>query len=162
TSIHGFSQRMLLEFSFETHYSPKSKLLKDVNKILQHVANDFWRNEITSLPISLLGLFDLEKFKNSNLEALKNTLAGKIYYPHIALNTSITKEDALEQLDKIEQLQKEIFESIDTKIILDRDGIEAELLKIQNNRKWFQIPITTTSIIHDFTALIKKNIKTIL
>lgn len=53
-TIHGFCQRILIHFAFETGYLFEAKLLQDDQPMVQEMADDFWRRYIAPAPHELV------------------------------------------------------------------------------------------------------------
>jgi exodeoxyribonuclease V beta subunit len=53
-TIHGFCQRVLTEFAFESGQTFQTALVPDQAKRLQQIADDFWRREMDHLPAQFL------------------------------------------------------------------------------------------------------------
>lgn len=60
-TIHGFCQRMLREYAFESSSMFGTELLKEDKKILEEVINDFWRQEVYPLNEVQSNYFDLKR-----------------------------------------------------------------------------------------------------
>ncbi len=54
-TIHGFCQRILNHFAFETGYLFEAHLLQDDQPLIQEMADDFWRRYIATAPEELAG-----------------------------------------------------------------------------------------------------------
>ena len=54
-TIHGFCQRILNHFAFETGYLFEAQLLQDDQPLIQEMADDFWRRHIATAPEELAG-----------------------------------------------------------------------------------------------------------
>ena len=61
-TIHGFCQRLLQQFAFETGHLFQSELLQDRDHLVQEMVEDFWRRYITSAPYEL-ARYALKKLK---------------------------------------------------------------------------------------------------
>ncbi len=61
-TIHGFCQRVLQQFAFETGHLFRSELVQDAQPFLQEVVDDFWRRHISRAPGELAG-YALAKLK---------------------------------------------------------------------------------------------------
>lgn len=73
-TIHGFCQRMLNEFAFESGQNFQTELQADVSYLIERVTNEFWRNEITTLDKDLFESKDLKKVRAYFKEILKQGL----------------------------------------------------------------------------------------
>ncbi|RYY99420.1 MAG: hypothetical protein EOO11_05020 [Chitinophagaceae bacterium] len=76
-TIHGFCQRALSEFAFETGQIFGSEPLLDISGILEDAVNVFWRREITTLPEGALRHIRAHISRSLLLEMVKAHLEGK-------------------------------------------------------------------------------------
>jgi exodeoxyribonuclease V beta subunit len=53
-TIHGFCQRVLHHFAFETGHLFQAELAPDVQSLVQEAADDFWRRHISRAPVELV------------------------------------------------------------------------------------------------------------
>ncbi len=61
-TIHGFCQRLLQQFAFETGHLFQSELLQDRDHLVQEMVADFWRRYISNAPYEL-ARYALKKLK---------------------------------------------------------------------------------------------------
>lgn len=61
-TIHGFCQRVLQQFAFETGHRFQSELVQDVSLMTREIADDFWRRNVSKAPDEL-AVFVLDKLK---------------------------------------------------------------------------------------------------
>jgi len=61
-TIHGFCQRLLQQFAFETGYLFQFELLQDSDHLVQEMVADFWRRYITNAPYEF-ARYALKKLK---------------------------------------------------------------------------------------------------
>jgi len=52
-TIHGFCQRLLAEFSYETNNFEQREIITDEGEIISRITADFWRHEIKNLDLPL-------------------------------------------------------------------------------------------------------------
>jgi len=76
-TIHGFCQRVLSEFAFETGQVFGSEPLQDMAQVLADAVNAFWRREITTLPREVLALIRSRISREALQETVKAHLEGK-------------------------------------------------------------------------------------
>jgi exodeoxyribonuclease V beta subunit len=62
-TIHGFCQRILSEFAFETKQNFKAELINDVSNLIQLTSNEFWRKELSILPEDIFSSKELLNIK---------------------------------------------------------------------------------------------------
>ncbi len=75
-TIHGFCQRMLNEFAFESGQNFQVELQADVSYLIDRVTNEFWRNEISTIEPGIFEFKDLEKTRSFFKEILNQGLNG--------------------------------------------------------------------------------------
>lgn len=80
-TIHSFCQLTLSEFAFETRQLFGAETLQDTQSLLADEVNQFWRQEVTTLPVPLLESLLAAGFSRSSLSAaVKEHLDGKRYF----------------------------------------------------------------------------------
>lgn len=91
-TIHGFCQRLLQHYAFETGQLFQSELLQDRHALVQEFVEDFWRRHISNAPYELAH-FALHQLKGPD------QLAKVIYYcayPHVKVLAESDKPDLSE------------------------------------------------------------------
>lgn len=78
-TIHGFCQQTLLEFAFESNQMFGAELISDQSDIITKELNTFWRSKITTLPIEILSLLDLNKLRIEIQQVVTNLLSGRTF-----------------------------------------------------------------------------------
>ncbi len=82
-TIHGFCQQTLTEFAFETNQLFGSETLNDIASLIDREVNKFWRENITTLHINLLGQLIEHGLKRSDIvSVLKDHISGKKYFEY--------------------------------------------------------------------------------
>lgn len=123
-TMHGFCQRTLSEFAFETGQVFGAETLSSdaIDVLITDFLNDFWRKQITTMDISLLKYIVKQNF---NQKALKDvvdaSLSGKKLLPlaDLPLNFLSFKNQAellasfIELETKIQEKEQEIFNLIE-------------------------------------------------
>jgi exodeoxyribonuclease V beta subunit len=72
-TIHGFCQRVLHHFAFETGHLFQAELVQDIQPLIQETADDFWRRTINRAPYELIR-FIVDRAKGpETLAALSHT-----------------------------------------------------------------------------------------
>lgn len=99
STIHGFAGQMLSEFAFESRLSFGVELQNDISEIITHFVNEFYRKEISILPVSILKIIHPLNLKEEIKLLLQKLLSGKKYYPFEVVEIRDTKvsQEALEQ-----------------------------------------------------------------
>jgi len=101
-TIHGFCQRTLGEFAFETGQIFEANLITDESKIINREVNKFWRTNIVNRPkeeIKFLVAAGLSK--DSLMDIIKQAMNGKEYFVDI--------EVSFDKLLKSEQAYKDVL-----------------------------------------------------
>ena len=123
-TMHGFCQRTLSEFAFETGQVFGAETLSSdaIDVLITDCLNDFWRKQITTMDISLLKYIIKQNF---NQKALKDvvdaSLSGKKLLPlaDLPLDFLSVKNQAeilasfIELETKIQEKEQEIFKVIE-------------------------------------------------
>ncbi len=81
-TIHGFCQRLLQHFAFETGHIFHSELVQDQETLIQEVADDFWRRHIARAPYELVH-YALETLKGP--EQLAMVLLNYCRFPYVTM-----------------------------------------------------------------------------
>lgn len=77
-TIHGFCQQTLTEFAFETNQLFGSETLNDIASLVESEVNKFWRENITTLHINLLGQLIEHGLKRADIvSVIKDHISGK-------------------------------------------------------------------------------------
>ena len=84
-TIHGFCQRILHEYAFETGSSFDAKVVPDQSRILREIAQDFWRMNVCPAPVEFIA-YAWEELKGPSrfLELL-----AKIKSPDVAITPAL-------------------------------------------------------------------------
>lgn len=99
-TIHGFCQKTLNEFAFETGQLFGTEILSSQIQLIEDVVNEFWRTQITTLDPKLLKILISHGFSREKLIGLtKDYLSGKIFCANSNEN---------HHLEFIEEKKKEI------------------------------------------------------
>ncbi|SEA16259.1 DNA helicase/exodeoxyribonuclease V, beta subunit [Arachidicoccus rhizosphaerae] len=76
-TIHSFCQQILREFAFETRQSFSVELIADLSDVFRQQINQFWRSQITVMPVDMLSYFG-KKLSRKNLgEVVNDFFNGK-------------------------------------------------------------------------------------
>jgi exodeoxyribonuclease V beta subunit len=81
-TIHGFCQRILSEFAFETKQNFKAELINDVSNLIQLTSNEFWRKELSILPEDIFSSKELLNIKEEVEKLLAKGL-GNVFFKDI-------------------------------------------------------------------------------
>jgi exodeoxyribonuclease V beta subunit len=105
-TIHGFCQRMLREYAFESSAMFEVELLQDDKKILEEVINDFWRQEIYPLNEVQMSYFNL---KREDLMHLGNQLMQSPDLEFVDVMEEWTWQSVLEKHEVLKVKCKEVL-----------------------------------------------------
>ena len=88
-TIHGFCQRLLQHYAFETGHLFQSELVQDNQPLVQEMVQDFWRRHISNAPYELAH-FCLHQLKGP--DQLTKVL-DHCAYPHVRVLPAADKPD---------------------------------------------------------------------
>ena len=122
-TIHGFCQKSLLEYAFETGQLFSAQTLEpdEYDTIVTDAFNDIWRNEITTIPVDLLSpLLSSGLSYNNMLSKVSQALSGHSIYcreaiPDAFLTSSYFDKERTErdrQQNEMDLIDKELVEYI--------------------------------------------------
>ncbi len=122
-TIHSFCQLTLTEFAFETNQLFGAETMQDTTVILQDEVNRFWRENITTIPASLLKYLVAAKppLTRENIkQVVQEHLNGKQYFNYQKnKDYSYCEEDHQKILNELreidieeEKLRKELYDYI--------------------------------------------------
>lgn len=125
-TIHGFSQRVLGDFAFESGLRFELELIGDDQELLQSVTDDFWRREVTTADKNFINyLLGKKESPESLLQSIRS-LIGKPYLELIAVpevNVEKCSQQVQKQFDHLkllwQQEQKQIIETLQNKGLLN-------------------------------------------
>lgn len=139
-TIHSFCQQTLQEFAIETKQLFGAELRADLQDITEKYYNEFWRQNITTLPQALLAEIDIAKLRSKSLEILKQHFNGVHYatrnqYPSIQASYELLKNyDEWKQ--SLKQNKEALLKTINEAINTNKDTIVEKLKasKIKNEK----------------------------
>jgi exodeoxyribonuclease V beta subunit len=116
-TIHSFCQQTLTEFAFETNQLFGSETLKDIVTLIESEVNKFWRENITTLNVNLLGqLIEHGLCRADIVSVIREHISGKKYFEYDENESySICDEDQVSFSNTINELaekDKEIKECV--------------------------------------------------
>lgn len=83
-TIHGFCQRMLQEYAFESRVDFEAELVGDETELVRNAVRDFWARETYEAPaLAVAWLQGAGKLKLDAMEALGKALAGAPELPRL-------------------------------------------------------------------------------
>jgi len=104
-TIHSFCQKTLTEFAFETHQLFGSELLDNQLQLIEKAINEYWRKEITQLPIENLELLQSAGLSKDVLkEVAQKGLSGRKFIYEEKLDLKLYFDRAIKKNKKVEQL----------------------------------------------------------
>lgn len=82
-TIHSFCQQTLTEFAFETNQLFGSETLRDVAPLIEDEVNKFWRENVTTLHVNLLGQLIEHGFCRADIASvIREHISGKKYFEY--------------------------------------------------------------------------------
>ncbi|HEX8357222.1 MAG TPA: UvrD-helicase domain-containing protein, partial [Segetibacter sp.] len=129
-TIHSFCQQTLTEFAFETNQLFGSETLKDTVALIESEVNKFWRENITTMNVNLLGQLVEHGLSRADITAvIREHLAGKKYFEYDENESySICDEDQVTFSKSIKELaekDREIKECVYNEIVKNSDELKA-------------------------------------
>ncbi len=103
-TIHGFSQQMLNEFSFETGQAFQLELQSNVDDFIERVINKFWRKEVSLLPENVFEISDFEKIRKYLKTVFQKALGGQTFIGNAEIEDNL---NAIEYANTVLQLKEE-------------------------------------------------------
>ena len=104
-TIHSFCQKTLSEFAFETQQLFTNDVLDDQSEIIEKAVNKYWREKITTLPVShLVKLQSVGLSKDVLSETVEKALRGKQFIYKSDLDISLSFANVDKQTEKIERV----------------------------------------------------------
>lgn len=90
-TIHGFCNRVLTEFPFDTQQPFIADDNKDVDPLIESAVYSFWRKNITILPLDLLQRLNLKGLENSLKLSIRNVINRKSFViPEYLINQKVS------------------------------------------------------------------------
>lgn len=161
-TIHGFCQKSLNEFAFETNQLFHAELIQDISEIILKEIQQFWRTHITPLKDEYLKILISHSFTHDSIYVvLKDHLNEKNYLFYDVERDYDLESDLEKNTEgKVKSLQNEISflkEKIIGKISSQKEHIKSQSEKNKNAQKLFQNLETPEEIIEAIND--KKNTK---
>lgn len=154
-TIHGFCQKSLHEFAFETNQLFNAELIQDVTEIITKEIQQFWRSHITVLEDEYLKILTACGFNHATIFAvLKDHLNEKNYLFYdferrYDLKTDLEKNTG-ESYKTLQAQAETCKEQLIQKIIDERTHIENQCYK----NRYAQSLVTTLDDPEKFIAII--------
>ncbi len=104
-TIHGFCQRVLSDYAFESGQAFRTELVADPGPRQQQLVDDFWRREFTDLPPHLLGSI-LARFPTP--EQLLQSFRPALGKPYLTVLADEWPESFSELLTRVADKQTEL------------------------------------------------------
>jgi len=134
-TIHGFCNRTLGEFAFETQQLFEKEVISDPDELLEFSVNDYWRNNITILPKDeLSGLLKYGFSKTAMKDFIVQIMDGKVFKDAVYEGESWI-EEYLSYVDTIGAYPQRFIDYYNS----DKENIEAEVsaIKGKHAHKYF-------------------------
>lgn len=134
-TIHGFCQRTLNEFAFETQqiFGSGASSESDLNALLDMAVNQFWRQEIVQLETKFLACIQ-DDFTRADLKTFaKNVLGGQLFlsesvYPSDVLSVE-TQEKLVAAVEGFDQEIEACMQAAVDYVECHRAELTAQVLK---------------------------------
>ncbi|QES89213.1 UvrD-helicase domain-containing protein [Rhizosphaericola mali] len=117
-TIHGFCQKSLTEFAFESKQLFGAELIQDTQPILENALNEFWRKNISTLSTDTLQNIGYQNIRENILKLVSTHLDGKFYAnydPNIdyaAKFKKVSMEDCKNQILAIYKISYEYVDNL--------------------------------------------------
>lgn len=141
-SIHGFSQKTLNEFAFETGQLFNTELITNTSSIIEAEVQSFWRKHVTSIQKDLLAeMLNGGQLSQENIiQIINGHLSGKnyIFYHAEDRNFDFTTQEI--HLKKLLEVKKELADYeqvIENYFSVNREDILARCYADSNAKKKF-------------------------
>jgi exodeoxyribonuclease V beta subunit len=138
-TIHGFCQRVLTDYAFETGQGFQVELVPDQSERQLEIADDFWRLEIGALPPAILNIFREVAATPENLVERFRSTTGKPYLQLMAADwperlTEVERE-AIELQAEVRDLWQVSREEI-LKLLSDKAVMNGSRYRANYVEKW--------------------------
>ena len=137
-TIHGFCQRVLGDFAFESGLSFDLELVGDDQKLLQGMVDDFWRKQVTTADARLAQyLIDRRETPERLLQSIR-PLLGKPYLqtlPVSEVDIEQVYQQAQSQFERVKQLWLEEQEAM-MAVLQDKTLLNGNKYRSASVEKW--------------------------
>lgn len=128
-TIHSFCQQTLRECAFETGQLFGAELIEDDSAIMEEAVNQFWRKQVTTLPLDLLKLVtEAGVRKKAICELLEKHLSGKSFASYTSTSTYDCTEaktrDWLHEIKTLVEEEKTILDNLIVSVESNWDNIK--------------------------------------
>ncbi|MDQ6815734.1 MAG: UvrD-helicase domain-containing protein, partial [Bacteroidota bacterium] len=142
-TIHSFCQQTLTEFAFETNQLFGSDTLKDMPALIESEVNKFWRQNITTMHVNLLGQLLEHGLSRTDLQGvIKEHISGKRYFQYDENESySICDEDQMKLSKTIKELgekDREIKECVYENVRKNANHLRS----ITDANKWAKVSLS--------------------
>lgn len=147
-TIHGFCQRMLNEFAFESGQNFQVELQADVSYLIDRVTNEFWRNEISTIEPGIFEFKDLEKTRSFFKDVLVGGLS-EIKFGVNTLNPLLTGKSLQDLFEDFKKIQEGLFEDKERLIEYIDSNIEEirkDIIGNKNSKDRYEILLNNPDV----------------
>lgn len=143
-TIHGFCQRTLTEFAFDTGQlfgaRATSKIVFD--KMIDDVLNECWREKISTIKKKLWYDLLYNSFEKENArKALEHALGGKTLTQLNDYNNELEDQNALiNRMDEIDATRTQLLDNLQQDLIDNKSDYLARTQKNKNSKNWGEEP----------------------
>ncbi len=139
-TIHGFSQKMLGDFAFETGQLFGAEIISDSTPYIEEEVNKFWRKNIAGLPLPLLKMWP-NLNRDSFIRIIREHQAGKQYFAYEdKVNYCLDEETvnaAVDTLTQFEEEEKEAKALCLDYISENKENLQSIAASNKTVAKWF-------------------------
>lgn len=117
-TIHGFCQKSLTEFAFESKQLFGAELIQDTQPILENALNEFWRKNISTLSTDTLQNIGYQNIRENILKLVSTHLDGKLYanydtnVDYAAKFKNVSMEDCKDQILAIYKISYDYVDNL--------------------------------------------------
>ena len=140
-TIHGFCQRMLMQYAFEAGLLFDQRLAKDESSLYLQITQDFWRNTFSPLPIQLAKAIrdywvDPETLLREIRPYLGQTLPQNIEPSNLSIVDKITQfhQQAIQQIDLVKQHWLQTVDQLE--LLINESGVKKQSYSKRNLPNW--------------------------
>lgn len=144
-TIHGFCQRVLNEFAFDTRqvFGANAVSAEAYGILIQDIVKKIWREKITVLQTAVLSMLDKTTFTQKGMiEAVKKKLAGKFLRPTTVYTDDLDiagQQRFLDTVQRIEAQKTRLINEIQQLLNDRRQELEQRMATNQNAKGLLQL-----------------------
>ncbi len=137
-TIHSFCHETLSNLAFETGQLFVSELVTNLDDIVVSQVQEFWRNEIVTLPIEILSLLQQSGFDQKNIiNVIATYLSGKRYYAfdeNVSYKVTGSDRELVTRVQNFDEFKNNSYQKLASILAKQKDSIKTNLEKNKNAR----------------------------